>query len=313
MTAAPFPTDPVRTRIARAYRNLSYIADDVLPRVPTLGAPGKEEFKYLSYPLEESFRAPDATVGRRGKPSEVVLSATEVADTCLWYALDDPIPQTDLNNAPDGYDVLDRSTEQLTDYLSILREKRTADLLFDAAQYPSGYKVTLSGTSQWSDFANSDPIGVLRAALDAPLMPPNVVVMGADVWSKLSVHPKVVKAVNGNAGDSGVARRRQLAELLEVEEVLVGAARVATSKYGQAATIGRIWGKHCAVLYRNRAAGTQGGVTFGYTAEARQREVGQIPDPHIGALGGVYNRVRECVKELIVASRAGYLIVDAVA
>ena len=182
-----------------------------------------------------------------------------------------------------------------------------------AANYHATCKVTLAGTDQWSDMDDSDPIDDILVGLDAPLVRPNIGVFGNDVWSKLRVHPKIVKAVHGNSGDSGIAARRAVADLLELEDIYVGVARRNTAKKGQAAALSRIWGKHAAFLYRDRNADTRGGLTFGLTAEWRSRTVMTRPDPKRGGWGGQDVMVRESVKELAVADRAGYLVVNAVA
>jgi hypothetical protein len=310
MAVSPFPTDPQLTAIAIAYRNQSYIADQVLPR-DTVGA---QEFKWWVYPTAETFFLPDTKVGRKGAPNEIDLTATETTSKTDDYGLDDPIPQSDIDNAPAGKDPVAHGVMQLTDYIMLDREKRTADLVFAAAQYPAANKVTLSGTSQWSDFTNSDPIGVIMTGLDACLVRPNVITMGQEVWTKLSQHPKIQKAVHGNEGDTGIARRRQVAELFEVDEVLVGQSRLNTAKKGQAATLSRVWGKHCLLHFRNKLATVSGGtLTFGLTAQWGGRISGRMPDSKIGLRGGQRLRVGESVKELIVANQAGYLIIDAVA
>lgn len=309
MALAPFPIDPQRTAIAIAYRNPAYIADEVLPRVTV----ATQEFKYLEYPLAESFTVPDTLVGRKGRPNEVDLTATEATSNTEDYGLDDPIPQADIDNAPRNYDPVGRAVEQLSDYIALDREVRVAGKVFAAGSYPAGNKIQLSGTSQFSDFTNSDPVGVIMAGLDACLVRPNVAVLGQAVYSKLAQHPKIVKAVLGNAGDSGIATRQAIARLFELEDVLVGQSRLNTAKKGQAATLARVWGKHIALIHRNRLADTRGGLTFGFTAQWGGRIAGTQPDGNIGLRGGVRVRVGESVKELIVAGMAGYLIEDAVA
>ena len=71
---APFPIDEDLVAITIAYRNMAYIADAVLPRVPV----AKEEFKYWNYPIEETFRLPETRVGRRSQPNEITLTAKEL-------------------------------------------------------------------------------------------------------------------------------------------------------------------------------------------------------------------------------------------
>lgn len=306
---APFTIDETLVAITIAYRNQAYIADGVLPRVTV----GKQEFKWWEYPIAETFRLPDTRVGRRSQPNEIDLTATEQTSSTEDFGLEDPIPQSDIMNAPPQHSPIDKAVMTLSDYILLDREKRCADLVFAAANYPTGNKVQLSGTDQWSDYANSDPIDDISVGLDACLVRPNIMVVGQEVWSKLARHPKIMKAVHGNDGDTGIARRAQIAELFELDEVLVGQSRRNTAKKGQTATLARVWGKHCSLQFRDRNADTRGGLTFGYTAEWGSRVAGQEPDSKIGLRGGVRVRVGESVKELIVAGQAGYFIEDAIA
>jgi len=91
----------------------------------------------------------------------------------------------------------------------------------------------------------------------------------------------------GNNGQQGTITRKQLADLLEVEEVLVGQGWVNTAKPGQTPSFVRVWGKHAASLNRNRFANTQSGATFGFTAQYQGRIAGQLPNPKLGLRGGV--------------------------
>ena len=310
MPHAPFPIQPELTAIAIGYRNPLLIADDVLPRVPV----GKQEFKYLKYSLADSFTIPDTRVGRTSKPTEVSFGATEITDSCVGYGLDDPIPQADIDNAPPNYSPLGRATEVLTDLLLLAREQRTANLVFNTASYTASTNRTqLSGTSQFSDYTNSNPITAFLAGLDSCVMRPNILVLGQAVWSKLRQHPKVAQALFGANGTSGIVTREQLAQALEIEEVWVGQGWVNGAKRGQTASLTRLWGKHAAAIYRDRLADTSRGTTFGLTAQWGERVSGNIPDEDIGLKGGQRVRVGEYVKELVCATDLGYYWEDAVA
>lgn len=309
MSKAPFPIQPELTAIAIAYRNARLIADDVAPRVPV----GTQEFKYLRYTLAESFTIPDTKVGRSSAPNQVDFSATEVTDSTVDHGLDDPVPQADIDNAPPNYDPLGRAVEGTTDLILLAREKRTADLVFDANQYATANKTTLSGTSQWSDFVNSDPVANIMTGLDACIMRPTVMVIGRAAWTKLATHPKIAKAVLGNSGDVTIATRQQVAALFELEDVLVGEGWVNTAKKGQPPALARVWGKHCSLIYRNRLADTRRGMTFALTAQWGSRVSGSEFDRDIGLRGGQMVRVGESVKELITANDLAYFIQNAVA
>lgn len=309
MSNAPFPIHPEYTAIAIAYRNRRLIADAVLPRVPV----GKQEFRYLKHNLGDGFTVPDTKVGRKSEPNMVETGATEVAGMCSDYSLMDAVPQNDIQNAPPNFDPLGAAAEFISSLIALDREVRAANLVFDANQYGAGNKVTLSGTSQWSDFTNSDPLAGILGYMDSCIMAPNIMVIGQQAFTKLRQHPKVVKAVLGNAGDSGAATEKQLAELLGLDEVLVGQGLVNTAKKGQAVTLNRAWGKHCALLTRDTAAARAGGTTFGFTASFLGIQASSWEDQELGGRGATVVRVTDSVGEVICANDLGYFIQNAVA
>jgi hypothetical protein len=306
---APFPIQPELTAIAIGYRNTRLIADSVLPRIPV----GKQDFKYLVYNLADGYTVPDTKVGRKGRVNEVEFSATELTSSTEDFGLEDPIPQADIENAPVNYDPLGRGAEGITDLILLDREVRAAGIVFNAATYGASNKTTLAGTSQFSDFANSDPIAIIQGSLDACIMRPNVMTIGRPAFSVLSRHPKLCKAIYGNNTDAGIVTAAQIAQLFELEELLVGEAFLNTSKKGQAVALSRVWGKHIALTYRDKNATTRGRMSFGYTCQFGSRIAGAWEDKNIGLRGGQRVRVGESVKELICAPELGYFIQNAVA
>lgn len=311
MAEAPFAFDPVLTGIAMAYRNGRMIADDVLPRLTPFS---REEFKYYLWSRAEGYTIPDTAVGRRSQPNEVEFTAAELVGTTKDYGLDDVVPYTDEQNAMgSGMDPMARATEGLTDLVELDREKRVATTVFTAGNYPAANKATLAGVTQWSDIT-SNPVDAIMSALDVPLLRPNTAVFGQEVWTKLRQHPKIVSAVNISGATAGVASREAIAELFEIEKILVGQGFGNTAKPGQTPVMGRIWGKSAALLYLDPLAMNTGSrVTFGFTAQFGQRVAGSMPEPKIGLRGSTRVRVGESVAEVISASDLGYLFSAAIA
>lgn len=304
----PFILTPELTAVAIAYKNKTMIADQVLPRVPV----GSRSFKYLAYPIGESFTIPDTKVGRKGKPNQVEFSATEQTASVDDYALDDAIPNDDIEAAPANYDPKGRAVEQITNLIELDREVRAANLVFNAANYGANNKIVLSGSSQFSD-PTSDPIKVIMDALDSMVMRPNIMTIGRAAFSALIRHPKIVKAVLGNAGDSGIARREDIAALFELEGIFVGESFINTARKGQAINMQRVWGKHISLLYRDQLADSRSGTSFGFTAQYGDRVGMEAPDGDIGMRGGIMVRSGESVKELITAPDLGYFIQNVIA
>lgn len=310
MAIRPFPVSPVLTAVALAYRNpdVALIADEVLPLTPTA-----QEFKWLGYDLAQGFTVPESRVGRKSAPNEVDFAATEVQDRVVDYGLDDLIPNEDIEGDNQGVNPLGTATAYLTNLVNLAREIRVAGTVFNAAAYGASNKVTLSGTSQWSDTVNSDPVSAIGDLLDTPVMRPNIAIFGQATWTKLRRHPKLVQAVKGTSQGSGIITRQEFADLFELQQILVGAGFANTAKKGQTAAMSRVWGKHAAFIYRDRAAGPQAGVTFGFTAAWGGKIAGTIDEPRIGLTGSQRLRVGERVKEVICAADVGYFVQNAVA
>lgn len=306
----PFVSDPALTAIAVMFKNRKLIADLVSPRIPV----GKRKFAYNTWSAEQGFTIPDTKVGRRSKPNQVTFSADRENSEVEDYGLDDPIPQDDIDEAPEGVDPLGTSTEYTTGLVLLDRETRVANQVFDPNNYAAAYKQTLAGTDQFSDFANSDPIGVIKEALDSMLMRATHMGIGRLAYSKLSTHPDIVKAVHGNSGDKGVARREAIAELFELDDIYIGEAFFNTNKKGQAPSYARAWGKHISLFYQDLSAReTTRQMSAFFTAQYKDRVAGATPDPDIGLRGGMEVRVGESVKEVVTSDMLAYLIQDAVA
>ena len=319
MAQVPFVIVPSLTAIAVAYKQPNLIADRVLPRVPV----STMMFRYTKYALGDAFTSPETLVGRKGTPNQVDFGSTEVTDSTQDHALDSLVPNSDLiqwqlaKAAGQGFvsqaDPQSRAASQVTGLVLTRREKRASDLVFNAASYAAANKTTLSGTSQWSDYVNSNPQVAINAALDSMIMRPTVAVFGRLAWSAVASNPKLCMAVFKNGTTGGQITRQQFADLFELEEVIVGDAFINLAAKGQAPNVARLWGKHAAFLHRNMQADTDFGITFGMTAQFGDRLAGTIDDADIGMHGGVRVRSGESVKELITANDLGYLYSNAVA
>lgn len=318
LTTTAFPVNPELTAIAIAFNNpdAALIADKVLPRVPTA-----KKFKYTKYTVEQGYTVPDTKVGRKSEPNMVDFGGTDVTDECQDYGLDDLIPNDEIaafdsmpkpaSGGPVSPQAL--STMMLTGLVQLDREIRVAGTVFNAANYAAANQATLAGASQWSDRVNSDPLNAITTAMDIPLVRPNKMTIGQLAWTQLRMHPKVVQAIGKSAQTAGYASIQQVADLLELQEIIVGRAFYNTAKKGQAPSFARAWGKHCALLHIDSLAAQLGQPTFGWTAQWGSKVAGAIAEPKAGLRGGERIRAGESVKEVIVSTDAGYYFQNCVA
>lgn len=312
MALRPFPVSARLTAIALAYRNpdVALIADDVLPRTPTAA-----EFKWLKYDLAQGFTVPDTRVGRKSQPNQVDFQATEQQSATEDHGLDDWVPNSDIEVAAaqgQGIDPEGMATQYLTNLVQLGREQRVAALVHNEASYPVAQVSTLAGATQWSH-ADSDPTIAISDALDVPVMRPNIAVIGQQAWTKTRRHPKLVQAVKGTNQGAGQITRQEFCDFFEIQALYVGSSFVNSAKRGQAPSLARVWGKHLALIYRDRAAGPQAGVTFGFTAQFGDKIAGSLPDERVGLTGGMLVRSGERVREIVCAPDVGFFFKNAVA
>jgi len=314
---APFTVQPKLTQIAMAIKPTGLIADLVCPRVDVPG----EKFIYTKMSTDEAFTIPDTKVGRTGAPNQVEFGGTDVTDSTEDYGLDDPVPNKDIKNSEGtNYDPLAAAAERVALLVRLAREQRVANLLFNLNNYLVSQRGTLSGTGQWSDYVNSDPVSAILAQFDTMLIRPNIGVLGRAVWTKLRQHPKVVAAVLNNANGlggasaAGVAQKKAVADLLELDDIIVGESFYNTAKKGQSSAFSRLWGKNAAFLRIDKSVKDARTVlpTFALTAQWGDIVGGTIPDPNIGLDGGQKVRVGEHVKELICFPDVGCYFQNAV-
>ena len=305
MAGTPFPVNPVLTGIAISYKNAALIADAILPRLePRFEV---ETFKWWKFDFSQFVTLPDTQVGRKSKPNQVEFNATEVQDRTLDYGLDDLVPYADIKNAPAGYDPLAFSTQKLMDMVLLDREVRTASKVFNAANYAATNKAAPSGTDKWSDPA-SKPIIQITQAMDTMIIRPNKMAIGRTEWTTLRTNPSVLRATSAYASADGMANKQAVADVLELDEIIVGEGWINTAKKGQAATMTRAW-KANALLFHSAplASSVDATPTFGWTAQFGDRVAGSIPQQETGLRGSELVRAGESVKEVVSAWELGYL------
>jgi hypothetical protein len=198
--------------------------------------------------------------------------------------------------------------------VDLAHEVRTARLVFNPATYAAGRKITLSGTSQLSDYTNSDPLGVFDTAMERTLVfKPNTAVFGNDAWRVVRGHPHLVNAVRGGMTSKGRISPDEFATLFGLRKVLIGEGWINLARKGHEPILANVWGKHCAFLHLATQPTIERTVTFGYTARLGTRVSGSYQEPNIGLKGATIVRVGEQAKELIIAPDVGYFIENIVA
>lgn len=313
----PFVVNPQLSALALAFKNpeASYIADAVLPRVPKA-----QKFTYKVYGQDQFYTVPNTLLGRKSEPREVEFSSSAMTAQTEGYGLVDYVPEDDMrvfSAMPKATGVMDPkqvATMGLTNLMMLAREQRVASLVFNPATYVLAQQQTLIGAAQWSDFVNSDPALAILNACDQMLVKPNKLVLGQLAFTRLRRHPKLVaQAFPISQTGNGSLTAAQLAETLELSEVLVGKAQQNTAGLGLPTALSRVWGKNAALIYSSKQTSEADMPSFGFTAEFQDREVQEFFDPKRGVNGVHGIKVVEQVRELVIANNCGYYFQNCVA
>ena len=297
------------------YRNEKLIADQVAPFVPV----NNKSQSYLIYTKADKFSLPDDIRGPKSEANQVTWGSSTGTYACIDRALKDFISDAIAANADPGVNPTERTTGFLTDLLLLGFENRVASLVTTAGNYGGSYKTTLAGTTQFSDYAGSDPIGVIDTGKAACFLEPNTIIMGKDVYDKLKRHPQLLDHVKGGATKTNIAMVQQaaMAEIFEVDRILVGKAKYNSAKKGQTATFANLWGKFVVLAYIDTDVTLDNLTafkTFRWTQESTSAgfKVRRYRDEKRGG-GGQEIEVEMSVDEKAICTDLAYLIIDAVA
>jgi hypothetical protein len=235
------------TNFAVEYGNADFIASRVAPFVPVV----HKSDEYYTFTKKDKFTIPEDIRGPKSEANEVDWSSSTDTYACIDRALRDFLADSIVGNADPVVNPRQRTTNFLVDLLLLAHERRVAASVFATGSYGASYRTALSGGDQLDKYATSDPLGVIETGREACFRPPNICVLGAEVYSKLKHHPAIIDKVKGGAtvDKAAMVNTRLLAELFEVDEVLVGRAKYNSANKGATASYSYVWGKYIFLGY----------------------------------------------------------------
>jgi hypothetical protein len=132
----------------------------------------------------------------------------------------------------------------LSNALFLGKEKGLADSLRSTSIITQN--ATLSGTSQWSDYTNSDPVANANTAKQTIRnncgVAPDTFIADWNVLEVLRYHPKLVRSLGYADNRAGQLSNDDLAKALNVRRVLSADVMYNSAKEGQTETLASVWG-----------------------------------------------------------------------
>ena len=294
----------VLTNLSLEYTPGQYISTEVAPRVPV----AQESDIYYVYDFS-AFNIPETLREPRARYNQVDWTVSTATYFAQEFGLEQPIDDRERRNAVGVLDLERDSTRNLTSQLLNAREQRVANVVKSTASYPAGHTVTLSGTAQWSDPDDSDPMGDIadgRAAIQAATgLLPNTLLIGYAVFEALLVNEQIRSYVALGT----LITEELLARLFRVQRVIVGSVHNNTAREGQAVALGDLWGNDAILFHKANTSPAIRTPSFMYQFVAADFRVFQYRNEEIAS---DIIRVNEITAEKMVAPALGYLIKSAV-
>jgi len=304
------PVNPVLTNMSIGFKNENFLWEQMAP----IWEIGEKSGTFATIDREFWFRqqaganrAPEGPYLRTGYG---ITSATvETTEVGFEKVLGDVTQSS--NQWGDDLETLDVSF--LTNLMQLEIEKQVASQLFITGVW--GTSNTLTGTNQWSDFANSDPIAdsdtakrTIKRDTGASVTKVFIGLLG---WEKLKEHPLLLDKYKHT--QTGILTEELVAAALGVPEIVVGDSVENTADENQVYVGADIWTDSALFQVVNPPALQV--AASAYTV--MWNEKGNIPwavDSYReeGRRSNV-NRVFTHLKPTIVSSVHGYLFLDLVA
>ncbi len=311
---------PTLTNLSLGYANQEFIADRIFPIVPRDTDTGE----FYGSGMEMFTREQDVR-GLKDRANAVDHDYRKFTYAATEHSLLEEIPVKLIDQAQKSGVAAVLRIEQdagniVTQKLALGREIDFATQLRATTSYATGSSTTLTGTAQFNDYANSDPIGAIDSYKETIRskvgVGPNVGIIPRPVFRKLRSHPKV-KAEAGQKDGKSLSED-QLADLLELDRILVPSAvfNSAPGDITDTFTSGDVWGKDMMLLRVSERAGLNQ-LSFGYLFRVRyatnQRMLAEFrtwdeEDRRLHVVEGNYTEDRK-----IALPEAGFLVKSAIA
>mgnify|MGYP000022198100 FL=1 len=304
--------DQLLTNVSLAYVNQNYIADEVLPIVPNLkndsGLIGSYSNDHLRI-----YSAKRSLYDVSQKRIEWKYQQDDRYDID-YFDLETFLPDRLVEQTELPFNARRDAMLVVMESLKVERERSLAAIMSDTSILTQNS--TLSGTSQWSDYANSEPEVDIRnartAVFNATGMEANCIQMSRATLEVLKLHPFFLNQVRGVRLPSEDDVISILKSFFGFTKVLIGRAKYVSSKEGQTDVMADVWGKDLVIYYAPQTPSLMQ-KSFGYSFQLAGRNwtvrTRREPDSDEGEL----IKVQHARDDKILVPTAAYLYKSVVA
>jgi len=234
--------DKLLTQASDKLKPKGFISELLLPRLSVaqysglLGAYGTDHLR-----IEH-----DIVGGQGVYPRVTTLTTSTTAYNIEGHGLEDVVTKRDRANYDLPFKAEKDKMSSLVMKLLVGKEKALADALSNTSTITQTQQLT--GTSQFSNYLESDPLSIFSTAREAVRdgcgLYPNTTWMDKKVFNKLRYHPQLLDALGYAANRPGGLKQQEMADVFDVDRILICEAIYESAKEGQTSSLAPVWGKH---------------------------------------------------------------------
>jgi hypothetical protein len=198
------------------------------------------------------------------------------------------------------------------------QEQRVADLVFNTGTW-TGASLTTAITHEWDDAVNAVPITNVEAAVqkvyDASGLKANALVINWKVFRNLRNCEQIIERINsegaGTASKASDINVQMLAQVFDLDHIIVAGASKNTANEGQAASISQIWSGEYAMVCRVSTSADMRDPCIGRTfhwSDDGSSIGGTVEEYYEEQSRARIIRVRHETDEVIMYPQAGHLL-----
>ena len=252
------------TNVLQGYVPKGFISEQILTPLKVVQQSGKIGKRGLAHLRIENTVMGGKSGARRIEVRQFLSDSYYIEP----HGLEEVIAPEEYANVELPFDIERDTMLALSMALFLGKEKGLADTLRDTAIITQ--TTTLSGTSQWSDYTNSDPIANANTAKNTIRnnsgVAPDTFIADWNVLEVLRYHPKILRNLGYADNRAGQLSNDDLAKALNVKRVLSADVMYNSAVEGQTEALSSIWGTDAIFASLPESAGIDQ-KTLGYRVE----------------------------------------------
>ena len=291
-----------------------FIANQVFPVVDVASQSGT----FGKIPVEELLEQRDTKRAPGSGYARGDFNFTTSTYACEEHGAEEVVDDREAKMYMDYFDA--EQVAAMRAYSAVLRnaEQRVASAVFNSTTW-TGSSLTTAITNEWDDVTNATPLVDVEAAVqkvyDNSGLWPNALIINRKVFRNLrncdEIKDRIASSGAGESNAAGRVTRQQLAELFDLERIIVAGSTKNGAKEGQSASPSQIWSGEYAMVCKVATSGDFKEPCIGRTfhwSEDGSSIGGTVEDYREEAVRGGVIRVRHDVDEIVLYPQAGHLL-----